>query len=65
MSRIRSKVAESGIWHEFVEFVQRGNVIDLGVVCELLSVAFIVVFSSLHLCADLACIYLFCCKQQR
>ncbi|KAG0291271.1 hypothetical protein BGZ98_003075, partial [Dissophora globulifera] len=31
MPGIRERVKESGVWHNFVEFIQRGNIIDLGV----------------------------------
>ncbi|KAF9349271.1 hypothetical protein BGX34_001887 [Mortierella sp. NVP85] len=31
MSAIRNKVKNSSVWQSFVEFVQRGNVLDLGV----------------------------------
>ncbi|KAG0310451.1 hypothetical protein BGZ99_000373 [Dissophora globulifera] len=31
MPGIRERVKESGVWHNFTEFIQRGNIIDLGV----------------------------------
>jgi hypothetical protein len=29
---VRERVKNSGVWHDFKEFIQRGNIIDLGVV---------------------------------
>ncbi|KAG0249401.1 hypothetical protein BG011_009336 [Mortierella polycephala] len=31
MTGLRDKVKDSGVWNEFKEFIQRGNIIDLGV----------------------------------
>ncbi|KAI1312975.1 hypothetical protein EDD11_002796 [Mortierella claussenii] len=31
MPGIRERVKQSGMWHQFLEFIQRGNIIDLGV----------------------------------